>query len=308
MRPQADPSAGRSSDVCQWINRSDAIREFATYAGKTQSQRHIKPLHWYVASRLVLEGGFWPQEVTPRPPFSAVLRRGERCLDFDPSVATGSEATVLGGLKTKSVDVVVTKQGIGPVLAVSCKGMTGALRNLVNRMEETIGECTNLHITYPALVFGYLFVIRAHQALATSEGSGAGGSKAAAKGVAFNDVAMGEGDQPVESLKRFHSALRELTGRRGVRDDVSRYEAVALALASVQDETVGDILTSYPETKSPLRIEGFFDALYRRYDERYVYSAPALAPLTRRVEWSRESTALAAGHAPVLDYRIRLAG
>ena len=308
MRPQADVSVGRSSDVCQWINRRDAIRAFATYAGKTQSQRHIKPLHWYVASRLVLEGGFWPQEVTPRPPFSAVLRRGERCLEFDPSVATGSEATVLGGLKTKSVDVVVTKQGIGPVLAVSCKGMTGALRNLVNRMEETIGECTNLHITYPALVFGYLFVIRAHQALTASESSGIGGSRSRPTGVAFNDVAIEKGDQPVESLKRFHSALRELTGRRGVREDVSRYEAVALALASVQDEAIGDILESYPESKSPLRIEGFFDALYRRYDERNVYSAPALAPLTRRVEWSRESAALAAESAPELDYRIRLAG
>ena len=308
MPPQADGAAGRSPDVCQWINRTDAIREFVTYEGKTQSQRHIKPLHWYVASRLVLEGGFWPHEVTPRPPFVAVHRRGDRFLDFDPSLATGSEATVLGGLKTKSVDVVVTKQGIGPVLAVSCKGMTGALRNLVNRMEETIGECTNLHITYPALVFGYLFVIRAHQALAESQSSGAGGLRSTPRGVAFNDVAIGEGDQPVESLKRFHSALHELTGRRGVREDVSRYEAVALALASVKDERVGEILKSYPESKSPLRIEGFFDALYRRYDERYVYSAPALAALTRRVEWSHESAALAAAHAPVLDYRVRLAG
>lgn len=30
-------------------------------------------------------------------------------------------------------------------------------------MEETIGECTNLHITYPAMVFGYPFVIRANR-------------------------------------------------------------------------------------------------------------------------------------------------
>ena len=57
----------------------------------------------------------------------------------------------------------INKDGLGPVLAVSCKGMTGAFRNLTNRMEETIGECTNLHITYPALVFGYLFVIRANK-------------------------------------------------------------------------------------------------------------------------------------------------
>lgn len=51
---------------------------------------------------------------------------------YDPSQMTRSEATVLGGLKTKNVDIVVTKDGIGPVLAVSCKGMTGAVRNLTN--------------------------------------------------------------------------------------------------------------------------------------------------------------------------------
>ena len=43
------------------------------------------------------------------------------------------------------------------------QSMNGAFRNLTNRMEETIGECTNLHITYPALVFGYLFIIRANR-------------------------------------------------------------------------------------------------------------------------------------------------
>ena len=82
-------------------------------------------------------------------------------LRYDPALGAGGERTVLGGLKTKNVDVVVTREGIGPVLAVSCKGVTGAFRNLTNRMEETIGECTNLHITYPALVLGYLVLLRA---------------------------------------------------------------------------------------------------------------------------------------------------
>ncbi|WP_198963534.1 hypothetical protein [Sinorhizobium fredii] len=87
------------------------------------------------------------------------LRSGKaQILEFDPLLAGGGERTVLGGLKTKNVDVVVTREGIGPVLAVSCK-----VRNLTNRMEETIGECTNLHITYPALVLGYLVLLRANR-------------------------------------------------------------------------------------------------------------------------------------------------
>jgi len=67
--------------------------------------------------------------------FRVKLRSGKApILEFDPLLAGGGERTVLGGLKTKNVDVVVTREGIGPVLAVSCK-----VRNLTNRMEETIG-------------------------------------------------------------------------------------------------------------------------------------------------------------------------
>ena len=49
-------------------SRTEALRHFATFAGPTQSQQHIKPLHEYVTARLVLEGGFAPDELRPRPP------------------------------------------------------------------------------------------------------------------------------------------------------------------------------------------------------------------------------------------------
>ena len=42
----------------------------------------------------------------------------------------------------QNVDVVVTKEGIGPVLAVSCKGAIGAFRN-----NTTSGSCTRLPIS-----------------------------------------------------------------------------------------------------------------------------------------------------------------
>lgn len=40
--------------TCQWTNQATALAEFAEFTGKTQSASHIKPLHWYVACRLVL--------------------------------------------------------------------------------------------------------------------------------------------------------------------------------------------------------------------------------------------------------------
>jgi hypothetical protein len=296
---------------CRWINQSDAIRSFATHQGATQGQEHIKPLHWYVACRLVLEGGFLPEEVTPHPPFRSQRRGSHWLLDFDESVASGGEATILGGLKTKNVDVVVAKDGLGPVLAVSCKGMTGAFRNLTNRMEETIGECTNLHITYPAMVFGYLFVIRANRQAEVLLADIPTESNAAQL-LKANDVAIQAGGEPVESILRFHSALRELTGRRGIRDDVSRYEAVALALADMREGDAGEVLSDFPPADSPLRMNDFFASLYHRYDERFVYSAPDLKSKTARVQWASTSPLLHIRNPlfsdRIVGYELRLDG
>ena len=287
--------------TCQWVNQAEALSHFAVYDGKTQSQQHIKPLHWYVASRLVLEGGFHPDEITPHPPFDVTERGGQHFVLFDPGKATGGETTVLGGLKTKKVDIVVNKSGIGPVLAISCKGMTGAFRNLTNRMEETVGECTNLHITYPALVFGYLFILRANRDPRTVVSKKEG----PARDIAPNDVAVDPEGQSVEAITRFHTALTELTGRRGVRDDTSRYEAVSLAMIGMQGDDLGQPLPVFPPSNSPLRLERFFEVLYTRYDERYVYSAPDLKSTTRRLEWSSESPALTSDMGSELDYEVR---
>lgn len=297
----------RSPRKCQWVDLGDALRRFASHRGGTQAQQHIKPLHWYVACRMVLEGGFLPDEIKPRPPFVVSRRGGSNVLRFEPESATGGEATILGGLKTKNVDVVVDKPGIGPVLAVSCKGMTGALRNLTNRMEETIGECTNIHIRYPALVFGYLFVIRANWYPGAAESAAAGQPQNTTPRFDANDVAIAEDDRPVEAIVRYHATLRELTGRDGIRADPSRYEAISLALVDVRSGRDGRVLDSFPPFDSPLRLERFFKALYRHYDERNVTSAPNLAARNRRLEWSPDSPAFRADARPTLDYEFRQA-
>lgn len=298
--------------VCQWIDQATALAAFGEFAGKTQSASHIKPLHWYVASRLVVEGGFDPDDVTPRPPFRVERRSGQPPrLHYDPALGRGGERTILGGLKTKNVDVVVTREGIGPVLAVSCKGVTGAFRNLTNRMEETIGECTNLHITYPALVLGYVVLLRANRVVGVSLDDAAlaaldpAYASDGARTMAANDIAMTEGGAPVATIIRFHNALRELVGRRGIRDDVSRYEAVGFGLVEMHGPERNGLLDSFPESDSPLNLGVFFDTVYARYDERFVVSAPDLSRVTRRVEWHPDSPAL---DVKKPDYSARIAG
>jgi hypothetical protein len=89
---------------------------------------------------------------------------------------------------------------------------------------------------------------------------------------------------------------------------VSRYKAVALALVESNSPTPGTILPHFPPPDSPLRIEQFFQTLYLRYDERYVYAAPDLKRITSRNEWSPASPALAIPEAAerLQDFTIRL--
>ena len=59
------------------MNRLNAFRHFAVFDGPTQNQQHIKPLHDYVTSRLVLEGGFHPDQLVPHPPLRVIQTHGE---------------------------------------------------------------------------------------------------------------------------------------------------------------------------------------------------------------------------------------
>jgi hypothetical protein len=295
---------------CEWTNQQQAFAAYAGFTEKTQSAGHIKPLHWYVACRLVLEGGFNPDHIRPRPPFviQQRKRKGRCVLAYDPASAGSGETTVLGGLKTKNVDVVVTNPRIGPVLAVSCKGTTVAFRNLTNRMEELIGDCTNLHISYPAMVMGYLHLLRANRAIEQALEEVAAMEEEAveepARALEANDLAFEESGEPIAEIKRFNNALERLAGRSGIRDDITRYESMALVLVETGSDRLGELFDSYPLDTSLLNLHGFFDRLYVQYDERFVYGAPLLASATRREEWSPQSPAFTSVEA---DYPLRRA-
>ena len=254
-----------------------ALRAFAE-AAATQDQQHIRPIHEYLALRLALEGGFLPEEITPRPPLRCVRRGLAHLLEFESRPPDGREATVLGGLKSKRVDLTVTKENIGPVLCVSVKGTGNAFRNLTNRMEEAIGDCTNLHMMYPGLVYGFLHLLKAR--------------RADEPGIARNDISINADGTPSDAITRYHDVLTGLAGRRLVRNDHTRYEAVALALVETRSDIVGSLFRGYPDSQSPLALNRFFDTLYTVYDLRYPYMlGPAMEKVKRR-QWAPESPAI----------------
>jgi hypothetical protein len=275
--------------ICQWISLQPALAAFAENVSGHQGSGHIKPLHWYVACRLVVEGGFLPDDITPRPPFTVSDRDGRHILEHVPNAGSSGERTILGGLKTKDVDVVVTKDGIGPVIAVSMKGTLNAFRNLTNRMEEAVGDCTNLHISYPSLVYGFLQVIRANRE---------------AEGAVPNDTAICRSGDVADAISRYHDVMARLADRDDVRSATTRYEAVALALVNPYPPNIGEIVSSFPPEGSPLSINDFFSKLYRQYDQRFIYAAPRLEPVTRRLAWDPRSRAF---EDMDLDYEPRIA-
>jgi hypothetical protein len=294
----------RTADAPAWTTLKDALRTFAGCEQKTQSQRHIKPLHWYTASRLVLEGGFRPEYVTPRVPFKIRESNGQMFLEHDPSVALSGEHTLFGGLKTKAVDVTVSVPGIGPVIAVSMKGTLGAFRNLTNRMEEAAGDCTNIHLAYPGLVYAFWHIFRANVAGLAPANTPAmlkldenGHFKAP-------DVAL-HADRSLSSyLARYLFAMQRLSGRKDMRNDPSSYEAVAVTLVDVAEGCSGSIVAEHPPTDSELRYDRMFATIYRQFDLRFVYQSPALKSLTRRLSWSEDSPALSAITGMDFDPRI----
>jgi hypothetical protein len=55
----------------------NAARTFVE-AASTESAEHIKPLHRYLAMRFVIEGGFDPASIMPRPPLAGTIRDGNQ--------------------------------------------------------------------------------------------------------------------------------------------------------------------------------------------------------------------------------------
>jgi hypothetical protein len=240
------------------VTLADALKNLCADV-KTQSQKHIRPVHSYCATRLVLEGGFPPEWVVPRQGFaSQKVSNSEYKLLVSPEAEDTSEHRVLGGIKYKDVDVTVLVPGLGPALAISGKSTGNAFRNLTNRMEEALGECTNVHLMYPGLVFGFLHLIR------FAKESEVGN---------VQDASFDEHDNPLPAIQRYHDVMLALSGRSTITDAGMRYEAVGLLVYRCTPSGPS-IWKAYPPADSPVHFSKFFERLYDLYDLRFGYPDP----------------------------------
>jgi len=252
---------------------------------KTQSQEHIKPIHAYCAARMVLEGGFLPEWVYPKQSFaSKKVTNGVYELSANPAPKSSSERRVLGGIKYKDIDVTVLVPGLGPALGISAKSTGNAFRNLTNRMEEALGDCTNIHLMYPGFVFGFLHLIRFNRV---------------SDGVSIQDASFDKANQPLPSIQRYHEVLVALSGRSTITDPGMRYEAVGMLVYRC-GKSSAEIWNQYPPEQSPVHFSNFFQRLYSLYDLRFAYPEPN-GPNIRK-EWRVTGKGLPAAYDQELQF------
>lgn len=259
----------------------------------TQSGEHIKPIHAYCSSRLVIEGGLPPEWVSPRPPLSSTrVSNAVYRLEHAAGVADKSEKRVLGGIKYKNVDVVAVVPNLGPAIGISAKSTGNAFRNLSNRMEEALGECTNIHLMYPGFVFGFLHLIK------FSRESEVGNPQ---------DASFDEHSSPLPAITRYHEVMVALAGRNSITDPGMRYESVGLLVYRCRGDR-SEIWPKYPPTNSPVHFSRFFQRLYDLYDLRYGYPDPD-GPNIRK-EWQENAKSLGVSFDSELAYPwgLRLSG
>ena len=243
---------------------------------KTQSGQHIKLVHAHCSNRLVVEGGFPPEWIHPRPPLASTPGpNNDYGLAYSEEAKSSAEQSVLGGMKYKNLDVAVLPPGIGPALGISVKSTGNAFRNLTNRMEEAPGDCVNIHMMYPGFVFGFLHLIKFGRV---------------EDGLSANDASFDADDHPLESIVRYHNALCALAGRVTITDPAMRYESIGLLVYRCLEGSV-KIWPSFPASDSPVHYSRFFQRLYDAYDLRYAY--PDAHGRNHRKSWAVSAGLLA---------------
>lgn len=283
----ADAQAKQHGPV---VTLGEGLRSLCAGA-KVESAEHIKPLHAYCAARLVLEGGFPPEWVLPAQPFaSQKINNVVYELRFERKRKSKSEQRVLGGIKYKRVDVTVLVPGLGPAMGISGKSTGNAFRNLTNRMEEALGECTNVHLMYPGFVFGFLHLIRFNKV------SDVGNPQ---------DASFDEDDQPLPAIRRYHDVLLALAGRNTITDPGMRYEAVGLLVYRCT-KSGGELWKEYPPKESPVHFGNFFRRLYELYDLRYGYPDPDGPNIRKEWRLSGQGLARSFDHLLGFPWEVRL--
>ena len=77
-----------------------------------------------------------------------------------------------------------------------------------------------------------------------------------------NDIAIYDDGSISDGIIRFALALSEMTNRRGIRNEISRYRSIGLGLIEPKGDKAGEVLMNFPTHDSPLHLSRFFSTIY----------------------------------------------
>jgi len=238
---------------------------FATSpAGATRSGAFVRPFEDFSKKELIKLGlkedpARTHSCATTLPLFSGgPSRKPIRCAEAPDRLAYSLSEQVLGAFMLKKVDLWYRRGSSGPTLAISFKSAKSSIQqNINNRWEETVGEAANLHSRYPMLVLGYVVIL--------PEMSFRHKGKPAIKiPEPIIDPTTGA---PVSWVQDLETKMLAIRGRESSVEPPAMFEEVTLAVFDYS-QTPPKLNAHFPSPGSPLRIEGFFDAMAERYRDR----------------------------------------
>src|SRR5205823_6136819 len=141
----------------------------------------------------------------------------------------------------------------------SFKATQNAFRNLTNRMEEAVGDCTNLHLRYPALVYGFYHILLAIRPSQIGSHPLIRDSK---------DISIADDGTIEPQVLRYLRAIEALCDRKSQWEEPSAYEAVGIEFIESAPTVVGQLYGAI-DVDSPVHGEGFLKRLLDSYDFRY---------------------------------------
>lgn len=174
--------------------------------------------------------------------------------------------TALGAHFPKSLDLWYCAEGSGPLLGVSFKSMMREVgKNVNNRWEELVGDAANLHSRYPMLAFGYVMILPFMSITTVDRVIDKKKSK-----VEIDEPLIDATGTPTALAQSLVQKFRAVRGRRDAIEPASLCEEVALAFFDFS-KSPPVLHATFPETRSRLRLDFFFDRMAWHYKNRNAY-------------------------------------
>ena len=151
------------------------------------------------------------------------------------------EFKIHGFKRQKNVDIAIVPKNVGPVMAIFIKSQSKSIaKNTHNELENLSGDVINVHQKYNSLVVGNLYLLP-------------------------TETIIGEKEKP--NIKKYIENFNRMNLRKNISNDFDKFEHTAFLIIDFT-KNPPEIVKDKPTKDSGLRIENFFDKIYKTFKQR----------------------------------------